>query len=73
MSVNFLLSEWGEETISLEISLVDASPDGTDENVYCAKIHNQDIYFEAHVDSPVQEILQAAVDAIKDFIEIDPI
>jgi|LakMenE18May11ns_1017448.scaffolds.fasta_scaffold9268365_2 hypothetical protein len=73
MSVNFLLSEWGEETIKLEISLIDASPDGDDENVYCAKIHDQDIYFEAHVDSNVQTILQAAVDAIKDFIEIDPI
>jgi hypothetical protein len=73
MSVDFLLSNWGEETIKLEVVLIDASPDGTDENVYCAKIHDQEIYFEAHVDAPVQEILQAAVDALKDFIEIDPI
>lgn len=73
MSVDFLLSNWGEETIKLEIALVDASPDGTDENVYCAKIHDQDIYFEAPVDSSVQEILQQAVEALKDFLEIDPL
>jgi hypothetical protein len=73
MTVDFLLSNWGEETIKLEIVLIDASPDGTDENVYCAKIHDQEIYFEAPVDSAVQDILQAAVDALKDFIEIDPI
>lgn len=73
MSVNFLISDWGEETIKLEISLVDASPDGMDENVYCAKIHDQEIYFEAHVDALVHEILQEAVKAVKEFIEIDPL
>ena len=27
-SLKFLVSEWGSETIQLEISVVDASPDG---------------------------------------------
>ena len=52
MSVNFLLSEWGEETIKLEISLIDASPDGDDENVYCAKIHDQDTVSYTHLTLP---------------------
>lgn len=72
MSVNFLISQWDEETINLEISLIDASPDGLDENVYCAKIHEQEIYFEAHVDAPVHEILEEAVKAVKEFIEYEP-
>lgn len=73
MSAEFMISNWGEETIQLEIVLIDASPDGTDENVYCARIHGQEIYFEAAVDSSVQDILQEAVNALKDFIEIDPL
>lgn len=71
MSVDFLISHWGEDTIKLEVVLIDASPDGLDENVYCAKIHDQEIYFEAHVDAPVHEILEEAVKAVKEFIDIE--
>ena len=71
MSVDFRISNWGEETIQLEIVLVDASPDGTDVNVYCARIHGEEIYFESPVGASVQGILQDAVTALKDFLEMD--
>jgi hypothetical protein len=70
-SLKFLISEWDTETIQLEISVVDASPDGIDENVFCAKIHDEEVYFEAHVDAKIHEILEEAVKAVKDFIDYE--
>lgn len=66
-----MISEWDTETIQLEISVVDASPDGIDENVFCAKIHGEEVYFEAHVDSEIHEILDEAVKAVKQFIDYE--
>jgi hypothetical protein len=70
-NLKFLVSEWDSETIQLEISVVDASPDGVDENVFCAKIYDEEVYFEAHVDSGIHEILQEAVNAVKEFLDYE--
>lgn len=70
-SLKFLVSDWDSETIQLEIAVVDASPDGTDENVFCAKIHGEEVYFEAHVDAQLHEILDEAIKAVKEFIEYE--
>lgn len=70
-SLKFLVSEWGSETIQLEISVVDASPDGEGENVFCAKIHDEKVYFEAHVDAPIHEVLDEAVKAVKELIDYE--
>lgn len=70
--VEFLLSQWGEDVLRLEISLVDASPDGLDENVFCAKVNDREIYFEAHSEADIPQILQAAIDAIKELTEYEP-
>lgn len=71
MSTEFMISDWDRETIVLEISVVDPSPDGVGENVLCVAVMDQKVYFEAPVDSPIQDILEIAVEAVKELIEYE--
>lgn len=70
--VNFMVKEWDDDVLHFEISLVDASPDGVDENVFCVKVGDREVYFEAHAESEVWEILQCAINAVKELSEYEP-
>ena len=39
--------------------------------MFCAKIHDEKVYFEAHVDAPIHEVLDEAVKAVKEFIDYE--
>lgn len=71
MSLEFLIKEWGEEAFTLSIALVDPAPDDNSVNVLLARVDDQYVYFEAAVDLPVWAVLQLAVDAIKEFTDIE--
>lgn len=71
MTAEFHISDWDRETILLEVAVVDPSPDGKDENVFCATVNGQYVYFEAPVDSELGEILEIAVEAVKELIDYE--
>ncbi len=71
MSLEFLIKEWGEEAFTLSIAVVDPAPDDASVNVLLATVRDHSIYFEAPVDAPVWDVLEHAVEAIKEFIDIE--
>ena len=71
MSLEFLVKQWGEEAFVLSIAVVDPAPDDNSVNVLLARVGDQHVYFEAAVDLPVWAVLELAVDAIKEFIDME--
>jgi hypothetical protein len=51
--------------------VVDPAPDDNSVNVLLARVGDQHVYFEAAVDLPVWAVLELAVDAIKEFIDME--
>ena len=72
MSLDFLIKDWGEETFTLSIAVVDPAPDDKSENVLVATVRDKTVYFEAPVDAEIWQILEYGVSAIKEFLEYEP-
>lgn len=70
-SLDFIISEWGHAEIVLNIRMHDQAPDDKSTHVFVAQVNGEEVYFEAASDLSIQEILQVAMDNIKEFLDYE--
>lgn len=70
MSADFHFSEWGRDTLTFQLSIVDASPDLDDDSVYEITMAGQSVYFEAEANMEVWKLLDIAIGNLKGAIEM---
>lgn len=70
MSADFHFSEWGRDTLTFKLSIVDACPDSVDDSVYEINMAGQSVYFEAEAGLEVWKLLDIAIGNLKSAIEM---